>query len=238
MIDLHAHILPFMDDGSSSMDESIQMAQTAVQSGVTAIAVTPHSYADEDYFADIYEKVIKQFENELYNNNIDLKIYPSMEILACTDMIKLLDEGIFKTINNTEYVLVEFDFDEGMWMIKNYISDLIDAGYRPIIAHPERYKVLQRNFNFIYELIMKGCLMQLNKGSVFGRFGMRSQQMAWAMLENEMVHIIASDAHTSKVRTTDMSMIRNVLVNEFSEEYANLLLRDNPYKIVTGKLIN
>lgn len=237
MIDLHAHILPNIDDGAESMDESVEMAMLASATGVKAIAVTPHSYAlgEEDFYT--YDSKFDEFKKTIFKENIDIEIYPSMEVFACNKMIRLLEEKKFKTINQTKYVLVEFAFGEDVWMMKRYIEELKEAGYIPVIAHPERYRALQESIESVYEFVKEGSIIQINKGSVLGRFGRKSYRLALEMLENNFVHVVASDAHGSMERTTGMLEIYNTISRKFSTAIADLLLKSNPEKILKGESV-
>lgn len=235
MIDLHIHILPGMDDGSQSMEESLEMAQIAVESGVTDMAVTPHSYADEYFFKKSYRSVFDSFKRQLKENGIDLNIYPGMEILAFSGMTEYLNAGALKTINGTKYVLVEFTFDSSAEKIDEYIRELISSGYRPVVAHVERYIAVQKNILLAYDLHAEGCVLQMNKGSIVGRFGRHAMRTAWDLLNARLINIVASDAHSYEYRTPDMRETEEILETEFSPEFKDILLYKNPKRILYGK---
>lgn len=232
MIDLHIHILPELDDGSQSLEESLEMARMAVDSGVTDMAVTPHSYADRHFYKNIYDTVFTNFKNELKKNDINLNIYKGMEILAFPDMIDFLKSGDLKTINKTRYALVEFDFGEDAWMIKNYLNEMLKSGYIPIVAHLERYAAVQRNLKLAFDLNMMGCVLQINKGSLKGRFGKNAMKTVWKLLEYNLVHIMASDAHSCEYRTPYMLDAVEIISDRFSEELAELITEENPKRIL------
>ena len=238
MVDIHIHILPGMDDGSADINESLEMAQLAVESGVTHMAVTPHSYADEDFFADSYDEAFNYFKNELEKNDINLKIYPGMEILSFPGMGELLRQGKLKTINNTRYALMEFNFNEDKWLMEKYTEEVKDAGFIPVIAHLERYQTVQKELRFAYELLEKGCVIQMNKGSIKGRFGKHAMKAAWELLNCNLVHVIASDAHSSEFRTPYMADVADIISEEFSPEHAELYMNENPMRILQGRAVD
>lgn len=229
MIDLHSHILSELDDGAQSLRESLAMARMAVDSGITSMVATPH--CADDRTRDIYA-AWQLLQEALQENGIPLALFPGMEIFGTEDTAKLLREGKLLTLNGSHYPLIEFSFhssgEEETWIL----SSVCRSGFRPIVAHPERYSYVQRNPRILNSWIRMGCLLQVNRGSLLGRFGRYAQEMAMELVGRGFAAVVASDAHSSRVRTPWMEDVRQLLSAEFSPLCARTLLTDNPKKIL------
>lgn len=232
MIDLHSHILPELDDGSQSLQESIAMARMAVDSGITAMAATPH--CDHDRTRDVYE-AWQLLQEALRENEIPLKLVLGMEIFGTEDTARLLTEGKLFTLNGSRYPLMEFSFQSDGREETRILRSVCRAGFRPIVAHPERYAYIRQNPQLLNRWHRMGCLLQVNRGSLLGRFGRHPQRMAFELVERGFAAVVASDAHSPAVRTPWMQDIREMLKREVSEQCAKTLLLDNPKKILNNK---
>lgn len=229
MIDLHSHILPELDDGSGSLAESLAMARMAVESGITAIAATPHCAWDRR--DDVLESW-QLLSQALKENGIPLELYPGMEIFGTADTLQLLREGKLLTLNGSRYPLVEFEFRGSGETQTQLLQQLCEAGYRPLVAHPERYSYIQRDPTLLNRWYRMGCLMQVNRGSLLGRFGRQPQAVAVEMVERGFAVAVATDAHGYLNRTPWMRDVREMLTHEVSSLCAKNLLRVNPEKIL------
>jgi len=235
MIDIHSHILPGLDDGSGSLAESLAMARMAVDSGITAMVATPHCMGSRT------EEVLESWRllaQALKENHIPLKLYPGMEIYGTADTLRLLKEGKLMTLNDSRYPLVEFDFRSRGERETGILRELCGAGYRPIVAHPERYAYVWRDAELINGWYRMGCLMQVNRGSLLGRFGHHAQAMAVELVERGFAAAVATDAHSPGMRTPWMRDIREVLAKEVSPQCAKALLLDNPKKILKNERLD
>lgn len=234
MIDLHSHILPELDDGAQSLRQSLAMARMAVDSGIQVMVATPH--CADDRAREVYEawKLLRQ---ALRENRIPLRLFPGMEILGQPDTARLLQEKKLFTINGSRYPLIEFSFDglgkEETWILYSVCK----AGYRPVVAHPERYAFVQRNPQLINLWQRMGCLMQVNRGSLLGRFGVPAQEMAWELVDRGFAAVVASDAHSVHIRTPWMEDVWKQLARDVSPRCAKQLLRENPGKIIKNEEI-
>jgi protein-tyrosine phosphatase len=232
MIDLHSHILPELDDGAHSLRESLAMARMAVDSGITSMVATPH--CADDQTRDVY--AAWQFLQEaLQETGIPLTLFPGMEIFGTEDTAKLLREGKLLTLNGSHYPLIEFSFhssgEEESWIL----SSVCNSGFRPIVAHPERYSYVQRDPRILNSWLRMGCLLQVNRGSLLGRFGRQAQAMAVELVERGFATVVATDAHSAQVRTPWMRDIREVLTREVSPQCARMLLQENPKRILQNE---
>lgn len=232
MIDLHSHILPELDDGSQNLRQSLEMARLALSGGITAMVATPHCSGDR--VREVLEAV-QLLRQALQEMDIPLKLYPGMEVFGTPDTARLLAEGRLLTLNDSRYPLIEFPFDTNGETETRILRDVLRAGFRPLVAHPERYGCIQRNPALADRWIKMGCLFQVNRGSLLGRFGPGAQRMAVQLTERGFASVVASDAHSHRVRTPWMEDIYSILSRELSPMAARYLLEDNPRRILKNE---
>ena len=232
MIDLHCHILPHLDDGARNKEEMFAMLRIAAESGIEAVVATPHcENGGLEEVRTIYESVCR----DILERQIPLKLYLGMEIFATDKTVDLLQQGQLLTLNNSSYPLVEFDFLSDGQVETQILAQLLQAGYRPLVAHPERYLFLQRHPELMNHWWKMGCLFQLNRGSLHGRFGMEAQQMSLAMIDRGFATVVASDAHSPRIRTPWMADVRDMLAEEVAPICARMLLYENPKSILKNE---
>jgi protein-tyrosine phosphatase len=232
MIDLHSHILPGLDDGAANLAQYIEMAKIAVDSGIRGMAVTPH--CADDRRIDIRHAMML-LRDALQEAQIPLILYPGMEIFGRISTAEMLLEGRLLTLNNSRYPLIEFNFAGSGEEETGILQSVADAGYVPLVAHPERYKYVQQNPELLNEWKRIGCLFQVNRGSFLGHFGEHSRRIAYEMTARGFTTIIASDAHSNQHRIPWMRDVRNILDREISPVASQYLLRQNPLKILKNE---
>lgn len=233
-IDIHAHILPELDDGAQSMAESLSMLRRAAESGVEAVIATPHSNIYGlfgNYRGAELSAALEALREQARKENILVEILSGMEIYATEDMPQKLREGKFLTLNDSRYLLVEFDFHESPVWCTQLLEQICDMGYIPVVAHPERYYAVWKEPWCVYPWLDMGCHLQLTRGSILGRFGKEPMQASDFLLQHNLVACAASDAHGSHRRTMEMRDLHAYLTDRFSAGYADMLLIDNPRKI-------
>lgn len=238
MIDIHAHLLPGVDDGSENMDMSLELLDMAARSGVEGIVATPHCSIPgepENYVSEELERLWDQLNEEVNRNDIPIVLYRGMEVFATPQLPELLEQDKIWTLNDTEYLLLEFSFREDPDFCWDTLRRCQALGYTPIIAHPERYFFLQDDPELAYEWCTSGCGLQINKGSLLGRFGKGPMRTAELLVDHCLAACVASDAHSPMYRTTDMGEIREYLEEGFGEDYMRLLLEENPRRILSGE---
>lgn len=235
MIDLHSHILPGLDDGAQNLQESLAIARMAVDSGITAMVATPH--CSDDRRQEVYEAWLL-LRDALKEDGIPLRLFMGMEIFGTPETARMLYDGQLLTLNSSRYPLIEFSFRSDGEEETRILEDVCKAGFRPVVAHPERYLYVQENPAFIDRWYRMGCLMQVNRGSLVGRFGHHARSMAAELISRGFATAIASDAHGVRMRTPWMADIKKLLAQEFSGAYARMLLRDNPKKIIKNEDIH
>lgn len=240
MIDLHLHIIPGVDDGSQDMETSLQMARMAADSGIKIIVATPHSNQVgrfENFRSPRMDQAFRIFGNALQAEGIPLRLLRGMEIYCLEDTPRKIIDGLLHGLNGTNRFLVEFPFDAYPEWIEDRLQDLLDIGVTPLIAHPERYYCVQDYPGMVGRFLQMGCLTQVNKGSVEGSLGSRAKRTAEWLLDNDFVTCAASDAHDIRFRTTAMDTFRDLLEQQYGQEYARRLLDRNPRRILRGERV-
>jgi len=227
MIDIHSHILPNIDDGSSSWDTSLNMCRQASEDGVKTIVATPHTLNGiyENYPQDIEEKV-KILNQKLNKNNIPLQVLPGSEVHLRDDIIEKLKNQAIMTINKTNYVLLEFPADQIPHQIEEILFRIQIMGITPILSHVERNLEFQRKPNLLNNLIQKGALTQLTAASLCGFFGSKTKKFSQDILANGLVYCIASDAHS------DSTKGRNPILSKALIEAAKIIGQDAALDLV------
>lgn len=202
MIDLHCHILPGIDDGAKTMEDSITMAMAAYEEGIHTIVATPHH--QNGRFINVKETVIEKVEElneELEIKGVPIKILPGQEVRIHGDLLEELSKGIAIGVGETtNYLLIEFPSGHVPQFANQILYDLRVEGYRPVIVHPERNREIMENPSVLYELVKKGIFTQITAASVAGKFGRKIQTFSHQLIEANLTHFIASDAHNTTTR--------------------------------------
>lgn len=242
MVDIHAHVLPAIDDGAEDLNEAVQMLRVAVNNGTTDLVLTPHFLADslrceQGIEIDEIKKRFSAFCEEAKEYVPEINLYLGAEVFAVNNIEDYIDEKKLLTINDSKYILLEFDFDDRPQRALEITQVLMEAGYRVVIAHPERYSFVQYNPRLIVPFLNEGALLQVNASSLLGRSGAVAQDVAFSFIENRMAVAVASDAHSAYYRSPDLSEAYSVVSSNFSLEYSDLLFTQNPLNIIKGKRI-
>ncbi len=237
MLDIHCHILPGVDDGSEDMEESLEMARMAVGSGVTAIAATSHFRGElnDCRRLPLLNRRFEMLENTLAQLQIPLRLYHGAEILCLPETPLLARRQLLPTLGLGNYVLMEFYFDETPEMMDYYLSAAEEQGYRVVVAHPERYDAVQRDLGVLCRWFDRGYAIQVNKGSIFGRFGSGAEYTVQEILRRGLAHAVASDAHGADFRTTRMYELTDWCREHLRQHYSHILLEENPRRILSGE---
>ena len=238
MIDIHAHILPGIDDGAADIYDTLEMAVMAVESGVTKMVATPHcnipGYFD-NHFGEVYIRAYEKAVEAIRRERIPLELLPGAEAFATYDLPELLVNKKVMPINQSRYVLMEFSFNESLDFANDVLRRVQEIGARPVIAHAERYDFIQNNLYIVQEWVKKGYILQVNKGSFVGRFGRRAEKLAYEFLKKGFVSVIASDAHSPVRRTPHMLDAYEHLRKICPERELDVLFRENPERICNNR---
>lgn len=238
MIDFHTHILPNIDDGARSIEETIELVKEAQKVGFEAIISTSH-YMEGYYETNAPEREvwIQVIDQKIREENIKMKLYLGNEIYLSENLIQLLEEGRACTINDTSYVLFEMPLNVEPLNLYNVIYEMMQYKLVPILAHPERYSFVQQSPELIGELIEKGVLMQCNYASIEGYYGKRAKIIVKKLLQNNMVHFLGSDVHRPQTIYPNMPQILQKLTGIIGKEKLEELTTTNPKLALQNKRI-
>ena len=240
MVDLHCHILPGLDDGARTEEDTLEMARIAVRGGTKEIVCTPHCSTDDPYLPDRLRDILSdtdRMNSMLSREDVPLLLHSGMELLCVTSPEPLLDQGEFLTLAGSRYLLIEFPFDIRSGAISDAAETVRAAGLVPVIAHPERYYCVQWMPELVASWADRGWVIQLNRGSLTGGFGAEVREAAEWVMRRELAHLVASDAHSADYRTPDLSEgYRWVAVN-YSSRYASLLFQENPQRVLDDRTV-
>ncbi len=194
-IDLHNHILPAIDDGPRTMEQSVDLARALVSAGFNTVVATPHTCEGKPAPAVILKR-LNRLQAELERRSIALKVLPGAEQHIEPYTLELLREGKILTLNNTRYLLLELPMFQPLpAYTEKLIYSLTAEGYLPVIPHPERTLDLQRDYSLIYRLHKAGAIYQVTWGALTGLLGPAVRKIARVMLEANLAHLFSTDAH-------------------------------------------
>lgn len=236
MIDLHCHYLPAIDDGSQSMAESLDLARASVADGITHAAMTPHIHPGR--YENIRSTVVEatnQFRSALADARIPLQISPAGEVRLTSEILELLEHEelpFLGMLDGYRILLLEFPYGQIPVGTEKLASWLLTRQIRPLIAHPERNKIIMQNIEKVAPFVKMGCLLQVTAASVIGDFGQAAQVSVALMLERRWVSVIATDAHNLTHRAPKLTLARNYLLERFGQEWADELTYLMPAKIL------
>lgn len=239
MIDIHCHILPEVDDGSRSLKESIEMALIAKEQGIKKIVNTSHYHPDFRYKkgAELL-KELNDFNNVLKENRIDIEVVIGNEIYYTKDLIKQIDDLDFYTLNNSRYILIELPPTNFPSDLCNIVYELKEKNYVPVFAHVERYREVQENPELIYDVINAGAIIQINSHSILGKSGKELQRTCNTLISRNMVHVVGTDAHSSRRRTPIFLDAYKYICEKYSKEVADDLFIKNSNAIIHDEDLN
>lgn len=238
MIDIHCHILPGIDDGPETEEASLAMANQAVEQGIRTIIATPHH--KNNRYENVRESIVKHtliLNNLFKEHQIPLTLLPGQETRINGEMIADLENGELLPLNSTNYLFVELPSGSVPQYASQMMYDLQLAGYVPIIVHPERNREFIEQPDLLYDFVRKGVLTQVTAASVVGKFGKKIEKFSHDLIEANLTHFIASDAHNTTTR-------RFYLREAFDQVQADYgvdmyyLFRENSELLVDGLNVN
>jgi protein-tyrosine phosphatase len=239
MIDIHSHLLPGIDDGCQTLEESLALARFAVDNGITYSILTPHMHRDRyDNNIDIISDKFLILQKALEIEKIPLQIGYAAEVRIGHEILDMIHNDqlpFLGCIGKLKYLLLEMPHSHIMPGSYNLIEWLLENHIIPVIAHPERNKELQKNYNKAHELINLGCLFQITSASISGKFGVLCQNSAHYLLKKHWVSFVATDAHNLKYRPPDLIQSKPFLIQMLGEKEADKLLSLNAWEIVKSQ---
>ena len=235
-VDIHCHILPGVDDGSQTPEETKAMLQKAWDEGIQIMVATPH-YHKQRGKNDI-ELIKKQL---LLTRKLAKEVHPKMqiclgmEIYYGEDVPELLKEGRVVSIRKSRYILVEFSPGDEFQYILNAVRKLQMSGHTVIIAHIERYNCLRKDISNVEYLREMGAYLQVNTGSITGSYGRSVKKFLREVLKAHLVQLVGTDAHGSERRTPKMQEAYKEVVKRCGEEYADQIFGQNAKKVLRNE---
>ena len=234
LCDIHTHILPCVDDGARSFEYARRMLKNAYAGKIETLVATPHYIVYENREDNIRQNknLVEHFQRfQSDSADVPVKLFMGAEVRVNNHLLNQLKQGVIPTINKSRYLLAEFSFDADLRYISNAIRGIVDQGFIPIVAHPERYISVCRNPMSVVDWLEDGAHLQLTGGSVMGEYGKTVKQTAEFLLKSDFVMCISSDAHGVNHRSNYMLDVCDHLSVYYSKAYAKCLMYDNPMKV-------
>ncbi len=231
LTDIHCHLLPGVDDGPGTIKEAGRLLDLMREEGVDRIIVTPH------FHPEMFEPSAERVERFYWGlremaRRRRIRLYLGCEFYRCPEMSRLLAEGKRPSLAGSSHVLVEFAPDDVYQTIRNYIYELRSRGWRPVIAHVERYECCHRDSRRVRELTELGAAIQVNASAVMGKRGGRMKGFCRNLIESDLVSFIASDAHDDRGRRPNLGKCARYVTKKYGEDYARRIFEENPEKIL------
>ena len=238
MIDMHSHIIPNVDDGSKSIEASINMLLEEIKFGVTDVICTPH------YRRHMFETLAKDvnlsffnLQEEIKKRDLPINIYLGQEIFIHSlngfkRTLDMLDNNEIFTFGNTKYILIEFSYTEDIDITEAVYMACV-RGYKPIIAHIERYKYID-SIDKVVDIIESGALIQINASSIVGKDGLKTKKFIKSLVKNDYINFVSSDIHASRINYLEKAY--KYVSKKFSKEIADNLFNDNANRILINAI--
>lgn len=236
MIDIHSHIIPNVDDGARSVEETFNILKEAQEAGFTDVILTSHFLLN--YYETNAQELIfwkEKLQEVLKKQETKINLHSGMEIYITNQMEELLENKKILTLANSRYMLIELPLATNVKYFDYVVYYLEAKGIKPIIAHPERYKCVQKDPDIVEEYIEKGCLIQCNYGSIVNLYGREAEKTIKTLLKRNQVHFLGSDVHrengTYLIILDAIKKIRKII----GENKINELTTINPKKILQNE---
>lgn len=236
MIDIHTHIIPNIDDGSKSVEETFKLINEAKEAGFTDIILTPHyitNYyetpgAEVKFWTESLQKIVDE-------KNLGLKLHSGMEIYISEELSDLVKNGTVITLADSKYILIEFPMNTTMRNVDEILFMMRNMGYKVIIAHPERYKCIQENIEYAMQLVEEGCMLQSNYGSIVDIYGKEARKTLKKLFKMDVISFLGTDTHKEGTIYQIMPQIIKKLRKVISEEKLYEITTENPRKILENQ---
>lgn len=233
LVDIHTHVLPWVDDGAKNESDALEMLRVAAEDGIGTLIATPHAHhaVPENIESDV------AWLNDLAaSEEIDIRVLPGSEVRIAADLVEKYEAGKLVTLNGTRHMLLELSLahEWRIEVVEKVILKLQDAGLRPILAHPERYPFVIIEPQTVEAFIALEVPMQINALSLSGYHSQASQRTAYALIDAGHVHIVASDAHSARWRPPQIRAALEEIGNRRSLSYVDGLI-ENAEAVIAGE---
>lgn len=236
IVDIHNHSLPLVDDGATSLEEATTNIKYLKSIGITDIVLTSHYIINSKYQSPVSNR--KSILKQLQDLDLGVNLYLGNEVFIsdAKSLISLLKENKIASLNHSKYLLIEFPRHQIVHYVDKIICELNDAGYTPIIAHPERYSYYWHHFNKLKELLEYDCIFQCNIESIAGKYGRNAKKTIKKLLKDDLVCVLATDFH-HLYNNKQLTKALNKLNKLVGSKKINKLLVENPLKIIENKKV-
>ncbi len=237
MYDVHSHLLPGLDDGAKTVEEFVAMARAAAAGGTTVMLATPHRRdVTEDFSIAHLRELFAEMVEELEARGIGLTLALGMENHLDAALPEALARGEALTMNGARYALVELPFFGHPDWVEPALADIQASGVTPVLAHPERIEMLQRDPDLLHEFVDRGMLTQVTAGSVIGQWGDEVMRFTDYLLRRSLVHILASDTHAAQgPRSPSLLPGMEAAAGIVGAQKARAMVLDTPRAVIEGR---
>lgn len=233
VVDIHCHVIPRVDDGPDTVEDARKLLTDVYEDGVRVMIATPHYrpglFETSGDRIEKYYRIAKRAAEKR-----GMRLYLGCEFYRSTELIEKIKAGKRPTMAGSDYVLVEFAPEDLFLTIRNHVYALVMQGYRPIIAHIERYECCSE-LERVQELRELGAYIQVNAGAVLGWNGWKAKRYVRKLMSEDLVDFIASDAHDRKRRKPNLGKCADYVERKFGQEYAQRIFVKNPLKILKNR---
>ncbi len=237
MIDIHAHILPGVDDGVKTEDEAVEMARIGLADGIRTIVATPH--CKDDFFANDRPSVlaaVSRLRERLAAEEVALEVLPGGEVYLCPDLVDRVRDGRAPTLgDNGKTLLLELSASQYPLDVENLVFQIRLAGIIPVFAHPERIRYFRDDVRRYRAVIRLGAYGQITAASIAGAFGEDTQDFSEELLRKGLVHVLASDSHGAGGRPPVLSSALRIVAAMLGEARARHMVLDAPRALIEGR---
>lgn len=236
MIDIHSHIIPYIDDGSNSLEQSLKQLKSAEEGGVRKIYLTSHYFQGHyQYTRQEYDEKLNALRDQAQKAGLEIELISGFEIFIQPGILDKIKENTL-TMGDSPYVLIESELNGLPEDFYASIYPLLRSGYKPILAHAERYVSIMHKPSKARSLVDKDIYIQTNAGSLLGHYGEKVRKTAWTLIQNGWTHFLASDDH-ARGNYGAIFEARKLIKDRIDERTADLLTREYPARIESGEKI-
>ena len=236
MIDIHAHILPGIDDGADAIADSVEIIRELVGQGVTDIVATPHYMVETIYSSPRTKNLVllSKLRQALKYEDVKVNLYLGNEIYITDRIAELIWDGKISTMAGGNYILVELPMSGEYSGYEDIFLELMNAGYKVVLAHPERYNSVQDDYNVLKELNEMGVLFQCNIGSILGQYDKKAKKTIQKMASEKLIFAFGTDIHRCRGEGYIDGAIKR-LSKYYGERELKQIMESNPRKIIVAK---
>lgn len=223
MIDIHCHILSGIDDGAKTALDTLTMLKSAVDEGITTIAVSPHHNPQYNNERPLILEKVAEVQQIVRENQLSIENLPRQEVRIYGDLLQDYAAGKLVTSSDrSHYILIEFPSNHVPKYATQLFYDMNLNGLQPILVHPERNAGIIENPDLLYEFVEQGVLSQITASSITGHFGKKIQKLSFQIIENELAHFVASDAHNVTSRAFKMREAFEIITDQYGFSTAQM----------------